>query len=70
MNPSPSAGFTLADLVAIKHNAANREDNRDGSDDNQSTNWGRRPDQRQGNFGARRAKRGLSLRSFSPMASR
>ncbi|MGZ8299166.1 MAG: glycogen debranching protein GlgX [Rhodoplanes sp.] len=35
-------GFTLADLVshAHKHNAANGEDNRDGSDDNQSTNWG------------------------------
>ena len=35
-------GFTLADLVsyAHKHNIANREENRDGSDDNQSTNWG------------------------------
>ncbi|MGZ9104386.1 MAG: glycogen debranching protein GlgX [Rhodoplanes sp.] len=35
-------GVTLADLVshAHKHNAANGEDNRDGSDDNQSTNWG------------------------------
>ncbi len=35
-------GFTLADLVsyARKHNAANGEDNRDGSSDNQSTNWG------------------------------
>lgn len=35
-------GFTLADLVSYsrKHNAANGEDNRDGSNDNQSTNWG------------------------------
>src|SRR5262249_4182756 len=35
-------GFTLADLVsyAQKHNEANLEDNRDGSDDNASTNCG------------------------------
>ena len=35
-------GFTLADLVshARKHNEANGEDNRDGSDDNQSINCG------------------------------
>jgi glycogen operon protein len=35
-------GFTLADLVSYnqKHNEANGEDNRDGSDDNQSTNCG------------------------------
>src|SRR5436305_12443024 len=35
-------GFTLADLVsyAHKHNEANGEDNRDGSDDNYSTNCG------------------------------
>ncbi len=35
-------GFTLADLVsyAHKHNEANGEDNRDGSDDNHSTNCG------------------------------
>jgi isoamylase len=35
-------GFTLADLVsyAEKHNEANGEDNRDGSDDNLSTNCG------------------------------
>jgi glycogen operon protein len=35
-------GFTLADLVAYnsKHNAANGEDNRDGSNDNQSWNNG------------------------------
>ena len=35
-------GFTLADLVSYeqKHNAANREGNRDGSDDNHSTNCG------------------------------
>ncbi len=35
-------GFTLADLVAYenKHNEANGEDNRDGSDDNISTNCG------------------------------
>jgi isoamylase len=35
-------GFTLADLVSYerKHNDDNREANRDGSDDNQSTNCG------------------------------
>jgi glycogen operon protein len=35
-------GFTLRDLVSYsqKHNQANLEDNRDGSDDNQSANWG------------------------------
>ena len=35
-------GFTLADLVSYtgKHNEANGEDNRDGSDENQSNNWG------------------------------
>jgi len=35
-------GFTMADLVAYdhKHNAANGEDNRDGSDDNRSWNHG------------------------------
>jgi isoamylase len=35
-------GFTLADLVsyAAKHNQANGEDNRDGSDANDSWNWG------------------------------
>jgi isoamylase len=35
-------GFTLADLVSYesKHNEANGEENRDGSDDNQSNNWG------------------------------
>jgi isoamylase len=35
-------GFTLADLVSYehKHNEANGEDNRDGSDDNLSRNWG------------------------------
>jgi isoamylase len=35
-------GFTLADLVSYeaKHNEANGEDNRDGSDDSQSRNWG------------------------------
>jgi glycogen operon protein len=35
-------GFTLADLVGYetKHNEANGEDNRDGSDDNLSTNCG------------------------------
>ncbi|GAA4151535.1 glycogen debranching protein GlgX [Actinomadura keratinilytica] len=36
-------GFTLADLVAYerKHNEANGEDNRDGTDDNRSWNCGR-----------------------------
>jgi isoamylase len=35
-------GFTLADLVAynVKHNEANQEDNRDGTDDNRSWNHG------------------------------
>jgi isoamylase len=35
-------GFTLADLVSYseKHNAANGENNRDGSDHNFSRNWG------------------------------
>jgi len=35
-------GFTLADLVSYeqKHNEANGEGNRDGSDDNLSRNWG------------------------------
>jgi isoamylase len=35
-------GFTLADLVAYdgKHNEANKEDNRDGTDDNSSWNGG------------------------------
>ncbi|WP_324649822.1 glycogen debranching protein GlgX [Georgenia sp. H159] len=35
-------GFTLADLVTynLKHNEANTEDNRDGSDDNRSWNHG------------------------------
>jgi glycogen operon protein len=35
-------GFTLADLVSYneKHNAANKEDNRDGTDDNRSWNHG------------------------------
>ena len=35
-------GFTLHDLVSYesKHNEANGEDNRDGSDNNQSRNWG------------------------------
>jgi isoamylase len=35
-------GFTLADLASYshKHNEANGEQNRDGSDDNQSSNWG------------------------------
>ncbi len=35
-------GFTLTDLVSYdsKHNEANGEDNRDGSDNNYSANWG------------------------------
>ncbi len=35
-------GFTLRDLVSYnaKHNDANKEDNRDGTDDNRSRNWG------------------------------
>ncbi len=35
-------GFSLADLVSYehKHNEANGEENRDGSDDNLSRNWG------------------------------
>jgi glycogen operon protein len=35
-------GMTLADLVSYsrKHNAANKEDNRDGANENHSHNWG------------------------------
>src|SRR5438477_12660428 len=35
-------GFTLADLTSYdhKHNEANGEDNRDGTDQNFSRNWG------------------------------
>jgi isoamylase len=35
-------GFTLTDLVSYdhKHNEANGDDNRDGTDDNMSRNWG------------------------------
>ena len=35
-------GFTLQDLVSYeqKHNDANGEENRDGSNDNHSRNWG------------------------------
>jgi isoamylase len=35
-------GFTLNDLVSYnrKHNEANRENNRDGAEDNRSQNWG------------------------------
>jgi glycogen operon protein len=35
-------GFSLTDLVSYshKHNEANGEDNRDGTDDNRSANWG------------------------------
>jgi isoamylase len=35
-------GFTLQDLVSYghKHNEANLEENRDGSDDNKNSNWG------------------------------
>jgi len=35
-------GFTLRDVVSYnrKHNAANKEDNNDGHDDNRSYNWG------------------------------
>jgi isoamylase len=35
-------GFTLNDLVSYdrKHNEANRENNRDGADDNRNYNWG------------------------------
>ncbi len=61
-------GFTLADLVsyAHKHNAANREDNRDGSDDNQSTNWGVEGPTNDKEIleARRRAKRGLLASLF------
>ena len=48
-------GFTLTDLVTYehKHNEANGEDNRDGTDENYSRNWGAR---------ARRSRRGSSGR--------
>lgn len=56
-------GFTLADLVSYsrKHNIANGEDNRDGSDDNQSANWGCEGPTNDKDIleARRRAKRGL-----------
>jgi glycogen operon protein len=61
-------GFTLADLVsyARKHNAANGEDNRDGSDDNQSSNWGVEGPTNDKEIleARRRAKRGLLATLF------
>ena len=61
-------GFTLADLVsyAHKHNAANGEDNRDGSEDNQSTNWGVEgpTNDKEVLEARRRAKRGLLASLF------
>ena len=51
-------GFTLADLVSYndKHNEANGENNRDGTDDNRSWNCGAEgPDRRPGHPGAARA---------------
>ena len=51
-------GFTLADLVAYndKHNEANHEENRDGTDDNQSFNWGAEGDSDDAGIVATRAK--------------
>jgi glycogen operon protein len=61
-------GFTLADLVsyAHKHNTANREENRDGSDDNQSANWGVEgpTNDKEVLEARRRAKRGLIASLF------
>jgi isoamylase len=52
-------GFTLADLVAYndKHNEANREDNRDGTDDNRSWNSGAEGDTDEAHVVALRARR-------------
>ncbi|MEZ5889436.1 MAG: glycogen debranching protein GlgX [Xanthobacteraceae bacterium] len=61
-------GFTLADLVsyAHKHNEANDENNRDGSNDNQSTNWGVEGPTNDKEIleARRRAKRGLLASLF------
>jgi len=61
-------GFTLADLTAYerKHNRANGEDNRDGSDDEQSSNWGHEGPSDDPAIGAarRRARRNLLATVF------
>ncbi|SNS54089.1 glycogen operon protein [Noviherbaspirillum humi] len=51
-------GFTLQDLVSYngKHNLANGEDNRDGSDDNKSSNWGVEGPSRDANIVANRER--------------
>jgi isoamylase len=56
-------GFTLADLVAHndKHNEANGEDNRDGTDDNRSWNSGAEGETDDLEVLARRARRTRSL---------
>jgi len=56
-------GFTLRDLVSYerKHNEANGEDNRDGTDANWSTNWGEEgPTEKQ----AILRRRATSMRNF------
>jgi glycogen operon protein len=60
-------GFTLADLTSYvhKHNEANGEDNRDGSDDNHSTNCGvEGPSDDPGVFACRRQTRRNLLASL------
>ena len=64
-------GFTLRDLVSYndKHNEANGEDNRDGTDDNRSLELRRRgPDRRPG--GQRAARRASSATSSRRCCSR
>ena len=64
-------GFTLHDLVSYddKHNWANGEDNRDGSDDNISCNYGHRgPDRRRGDSGRARPAAAELSRHALPVA--
>ena len=66
-------GFTLEDLVSYngKHNEANREDNRDGSDDNRSWNCGvEGPTERSRRSGASRAAKTQLLRDPALVAGR
>ena len=60
-------GFTLRDLVSYehKHNEANGEDNRDGTDDNWSRNWGVEGD----TDAARRDPRCASARRATSLAT-
>ena len=66
-------GFTLADLVSYneKHNDANGEENRDGTDDNRSLELRRRgPDRRPGDQRAPRPPAAQLPRDAVPLAGR